>query len=235
MVPNPTPRPRPWKRRLFDALYFTVGVPLIVLLIRLLASSLRLRLGTADTEIYHALLKEGRPVIWAFWHEDLFGVLTSFMKERKGQPAIMISRSHDGEKLARVIKSLGMDAVRGSSSRGAVRGLIELKRWLNEPGDDLRMAAMALDGPRGPRRKAKPGAVLVARQAGAVIIPVAFLPSRRWVFRSWDRTCLPKPFATLRPHLGRPVDPSVLDQSEAEISEELERTLNDLITEEPGD
>ena len=235
MAPKSTPRRRPWRRRLFDALYFTVGVPLIVWLIRLLARSMRLRFGAADAEIYHALLKEGRPVIWAFWHEDLFGVLTSFMKERKGQPAIMISRSRDGEKLARVIERLGMEAVRGSSSRGAVRGLIELKRWLNEPGDDLRMAAMALDGPRGPRRKAKPGVVLLARQSGAVIIPLAFHPYRRWVFRSWDRTRLPKPFATIRPRLGRPVDPSALDQTEIEISEGLERTLNELATEEPGD
>ena len=225
-------RRRLWKRRWVDALYFVIGVPLIVLLIRLLARSLRVQF--VDPEHYRKIIETGRPIIWVFWHEDLFGILTAFMRTRPGRPAVMISRSRDGEKLARVIAPLGLVPIRGSSSRGAVRGLIELKKWLTQSDETLPMAALALDGPRGPRRQAKPGAVMLGRQSGALLVPVAFHSSRRWVFGSWDRTRLPKPFASLRIHLGEPRDPSDSDQTENEIAGNLQLELDKLITEEPA-
>ena len=228
---SPTPqRFRMFKRRMLDGLFFVVGGPLIGLILRLLARTVRV--GCTDPELFWSIPRMGRPIIWAFWHEDMFGVLFSYLPTRPGRLSVMISRSRDGEKLARVLWPLHIEPVRGSSSRGAVRGIVELKRWLMQGSEVPLMAAMAVDGPRGPRRQSKPGAVMLARQSGAIIVPVAIHSSRQWTFRSWDRTRLPRPFCRLVMNIGEPIDPAGRAEDDHAINAELEARLNELITAE---
>lgn len=190
--------PAPDRRRpetLGDRLFRRVGAPLIAGYIRLLAATLRMRLeGVAHCDAARA---SGRPIVFAFWHEDLFNIEAFNLKAGPDGPvAVMISRSRDGDMLCQVMERLGLYTVRGSSSRGAVGGLVELKHWLAaSPDPHPHCAALALDGPRGPRRVGKPGAALLARRAGAVVMPLAFDPQPCLTFKSWDRTRLPLPFA----------------------------------------
>jgi lysophospholipid acyltransferase (LPLAT)-like uncharacterized protein len=205
------------------SLYF---LSLIVsLLVRLIARTLRYQ--WVGRECLEAAQRSGRPIIFAFWHEDLISMAIFRLRIWRGPVAVMVSRSRDGERLAHVLARFGAESVRASSSRGAVAGLVELKRWLIVPGRQ-RVAAMALDGPRGPRREAKPGFATLASHAGALIVPMAFRHSRQIVFHSWDRTRLPKPFSRMRGLFGEPLDPAAHPLEAATSAATLTALLNDL-------
>src|SRR5207249_6486727 len=64
-----------------------------------------------------------------------------------------------------------------------------------------RAAGFTLDGPRGPARVAQPGAVWLAKATGNPILPFHLEADRQWTLNSWDRTQIPKPFATVE--IGR--------------------------------
>jgi len=83
------------------------------------------------------------------------------------------------------------------------------------------------DGPRGPRCVLQPGSLLVARLAGALIVPVALGFSRKKIFSSWDAFQLPWPFARARLVFGEPVSLSDVEGADAfELSRaDLERRL----------
>ncbi|HEY5999545.1 MAG TPA: hypothetical protein VI078_09650, partial [bacterium] len=86
------------------------------------------------------------------------------------------------------------------------------------------------DGPRGPRYRLQPGVLLVARLAGAAVVPAAIGFSRHWTFRSWDGFLLPKPFARARVVYGEPLVPPA-DGGDAAFEAarlELERRLNEV-------
>jgi hypothetical protein len=85
-----------------------------------------------------------KPVIYSFWHRAVFA---SAWLWRKIGFAVMVSRSFDGEYIARTIEKLGFVAVRGSSSRGGATALLGLKSQL-EQGNSV---AFTIDGPRGPK------------------------------------------------------------------------------------
>jgi len=103
----------------------------------------------------------------------------------------MVSRSFDGEYIARTIEKLGFAAVRGSSSRGGAQGLLGMRRQL-ELGNSV---AFTIDGPRGPKDVAKPGPVLLARTSGLPMAAFYVALSDAWVLKTWDATMIPKPFA----------------------------------------
>ena len=132
------------------------------------------------------------PTVFCFWHESLLAAAWRF---RGLGIAILISRSFDGELIARTVQRLGFTAVRGSSSRGGVTGL----RAMAEAYGAGRICAFTADGPKGPRRAAKAGTVQLAELARAPWVG-CFHPEaeRCWRLRSWDRFAVPKPFTTVR-------------------------------------
>lgn len=132
------------------------------------------------------------PTVFAFWHEAL---LSSAWRFRGLGIAILISRSFDGELIARTVERLGFVAVRGSSSRGAATGL----RGMAELYGTGHICAFTADGPKGPRRVAKQGPVQLATLAGAGWIGCFHAEAEQaWRLRSWDQFAIPKPFATVR-------------------------------------
>lgn len=161
--------------------------PLAATLIRLLGSSFR----------YHDITDPGlipgdrqpRPAIFVFWHRSL---LASAHRFRDQGIAILISRSFDGELIARTVERLGFIAIRGSSSRAGAAGLRGLERAYHQG----RLCAITADGPRGPAMVAKPGATQLAQLTRATHIGAFYaLPARAWSLRSWDNFLIPKPFS----------------------------------------
>src|SRR5213076_3141527 len=104
-----------------------------------------------------------------------------------------ISRHRDGGHLAELSERWGYRVVRGSSRRGGEAGLLGLVRYLREGAE----VALTPDGPRGPAERVKPGALAAAQHADALVIAAGARASSAWWLRSWDRFCLPKPFATI--------------------------------------
>ena len=162
----------------------------------------------------------GRRPIMAFWHGR---VLTATYYFRRRDIVVMISENFDGEWIARIIESFGFQTSRGSTSRGGRRALLQLKRAM-ERGLP---AGFAVDGPRGPARKAQPGAVWLAKLTGNPVVPFHMEASSYWSLRSWDRTQIPRPFSTVALAVGAPIEvPREADEAMLEAKRiELEQAL----------
>lgn len=227
MTDTPAPRSRGkfrrWKRRFMDGFFHLAGAPAIGGIFTLLARTLKLRYD--GYEHYEQVLRSGRPVVLAFFHEDLLSIFIAHLRVHPCRVGVMLSQSRDGEKLAQIIERHDLVPIRASSSRGAVRGFLELYRWLKTKRDYPTVGAIAIDGPRGPRRQAKAGVCMLARKAGALILPVAFNHSRKVVFRSWDRMLLPKLFATTTAYVHEPIDAALWSEDD----EANARLLSDVL------
>jgi lysophospholipid acyltransferase (LPLAT)-like uncharacterized protein len=165
-------------------------------LVRLLRRSVRLRFH--DDDAIRAWEREGRHFLLAFWHRHLLLMRYAY---RGRKMSVLVSRSRDGELIARVMARLGIDTCRGSSSRGAAAGLRELLRAARS-GSDL---AITPDGPRGPLRVVQPGVVLAAAASRLPLIPVAMAASRAHELRSWDRMPIPMPGSRVEVVYGAPL------------------------------
>ncbi len=168
---------------------------LVPLLLRLLARTWSFRV--LNRRVLEELVDPGRPALIATWHQMILpGV--AYFRDRGG--LIMVSRSRDGELIARVNLRMGFRNVRGSSSRGGSEALLELIDAVQRGGQ----AALMVDGPRGPAREPKAGIVVAASRTGAPIIPLGCRARPGWLARNWDRTLVPLPFATIVLSCGEP-------------------------------
>ena len=143
----------------------------------------------------------GHPLIWVFWHNRIFAMPVFYRRhlpERRG--AVLTSASRDGAVLAEAIRCFGVDAVRGSSSRGGARAMLELVDWI-ERGLDV---AVTPDGPRGPRYHLQPGVVKLAQVTQAHVVPFSATFSRVKRLRTWDGFFLPMPFSEVRVTIHAP-------------------------------
>jgi lysophospholipid acyltransferase (LPLAT)-like uncharacterized protein len=139
----------------------------------------------------------GKPVIFVLWHGRLLP--SAYLYRGQGVVAL-VSRSEDGEYIARILEQWGYRVARGSSSRGGGEALQELVQHLAEG----RTVAITPDGPRGPREVMKPGPLLAAQRSGAPIIPAGVAADRAWWFGGWDRFMVPRPCARIRIVYGPP-------------------------------
>jgi lysophospholipid acyltransferase (LPLAT)-like uncharacterized protein len=149
-------------------------------------------------EHLEAIERSGRAPIMAFWHGRILAATVYF--QRRGI-VVITSENFDGEWIARIIERFGYGTARGSSSRGAVRALVQMKRELAGG----RAVGFTLDGPRGPARRAQPGAVWLARASGHPILPFHLEAERCWTLRSWDAAQVPRPFSRVALCVGEPM------------------------------
>jgi hypothetical protein len=188
--------------------------------VRLLGLTLSIR---RDERAVEPLWQAGSPVIYAVWHGQI--LLLPLLYGRRGV-CVLASRSRDGELVTRYIGRFGIEAVRGSSSRGGAGALRHLARWL-EAGREV---VVVPDGPRGPAEVVKPGIVGLARLSGAAIVPVAVGASSEWRLGSWDGFRIPRPFARCVARFGEPIRvPRVVDRRAEEAARgEVEAALRAL-------
>jgi lysophospholipid acyltransferase (LPLAT)-like uncharacterized protein len=154
-------------------------------LIRLIGPTLRVCMSRED-DSQQTFCQ--RPLIGSFWHSCIVPATFFF---RGCGIRVMSSNSYDGEYMGRIIHKFGFVAVKGSSTRNAVRALLGLRRAL----EDGWTVAFTLDGPRGPRHQVKPGPVALARSSGVAISAFHLAVDNAWVLNSWDRMMIPKPFS----------------------------------------
>ena len=178
-------------RRLQAKLIALVGYRLV----SMLGSTLRWK--TDGLEHFDRIVRDGHQPIMAFWHGRILPATYYF---RRRGIVVITSENFDGEWIAGIIERFGYGTARGSTSRGGRRALLQLKRDLA----DGRPAGFTLDGPRGPARVAQPGAVWLAKASGNPVLPFHLEANRYWTVNSWDRTQIPKPFATVAIAMGEP-------------------------------
>ncbi|MBK8004030.1 MAG: lysophospholipid acyltransferase family protein [Gemmatimonadetes bacterium] len=178
------------------------------------------RLAVEGSAAGQALARGGRPYVLVCWHEVLLPVM--WHHRGLGLTAV-ISQARDGEHLAGFARRLGYGLARGSSSRGgegALRGAIRALQAGQPVG-------LTPDGPRGPRRVMKPGAVAAAAITGAPLLPVRVWAEPVWRAGSWDRFLVPKPWAVVRLTYGEPLLVARDDAAREQATRRLTAALAD--------
>jgi hypothetical protein len=168
-------------------------------------------------------LVESRRLIFAFWHSRI--LLLSYIYKGLGA-TILVSKSEDGEIIARVLQQQGQLCVRGSTRKGGLRALARLIRTMR---DQKRPGVVVPDGPQGPRYQVQPGVIVMAKQTGYPIIPLTYSSRKAKVFKSWDRFMLPFPGTDGQVAYGEPIHVPADTEGEAlerycvQLEEELNR------------
>jgi hypothetical protein len=156
-----------------------------------------LRWKTEGLQHLDAIRDSGRQPIMAFWHGRILSATYFF---RRRGIVVITSENFDGEWIAGIIERFGYGTARGSSSRGGRKALLQLTRDMAAG----KPAGFTVDGPRGPARVAQPGAVWLAKATGNPVLPFHLETDRHWTLKTWDRTQIPKPFATVALVVGEP-------------------------------
>jgi lysophospholipid acyltransferase (LPLAT)-like uncharacterized protein len=163
-----------------------------------------------------------------YWHQhQLFCVKQLLALRGVGvKLGFLISPSVDGELGAMIVRRLGGEVIRGSSSYTGARALRDYYQALVHEGIS---PAITPDGPRGPPWKFKPGALLLSQLSQRPIIPMAYAASRAWKIK-WDRFVIPMPLARLAIVVGDPVYvPKGVDAAGlARLQLDMEQNLLDL-------
>ena len=125
--------------------------------------------------------------LYAMWHRNQCAI---YGFRDKPTVSVLVSRSKDGDVVARGIKPMGFKLVRGSKGR---RGAIEASMQMIEALKNGERAAMMVDGPRGPAEIAKDGAIKIAKLSGKPIVPVCWYSTNfNWIkLPSWDGLRMP--------------------------------------------
>lgn len=181
--------------------------------------------------------KQEQKVIFAMWHSDQCSLHGIPFKKRK-KVNILISKSGDGEVIARVVQRWGFSTIRGSKDKGTrkkggVRATMEMIEKVNE-GQNV---AIMLDGPAGPLHEIKNGVIKVAKHTGGAIIPMVwYSPDKTLVkFPTWDKFKIPLGFTKIVNLYGEPIyvpENSTLEEDNA-IKEKLKQALFDLEKQAP--
>ena len=205
-----------------------VAPPVVATLLRGWFATCRLRVR--GRERMEEAVREHGAAIAAFWH---YSFLYFFYHLRAYSAAVMVSSSRDGEYIARLAERFHHQPVRGSSNQRGFRALREMVELMRRGSN----AGIVADGSQGPARRAQSGAILMASKSGRPILPMAWAADRYIAVNSWDRTLIPKPFATIVLHHGEPLFvPTPVSHAEVEVfRQELEARLNALYDEVWGE
>ena len=193
---------------------------------------LTMRIEFRNREVLDRARSEAGQYILVFWHSRFVMMPYCYPGDRM---VVLNSRHRDSRMLVKILERFGLEGAWGSSTSGGARGLRELLRRVRDGYD----VGITPDGPRGPRRRLKPGAIATARLSGLPIIPVTFSarPAKR--LGSWDRTLVPYPFARGLFIYGEPLavprdaDEPSREELRAALESEMDR-LTDLADDEVG-
>jgi lysophospholipid acyltransferase (LPLAT)-like uncharacterized protein len=172
-----------------------------------------------------------------YWHQHQLYCIQHLLTWRSAgvKLGFLISPSVDGEIGAMLVRYMGGEVIRGSSSHTGARALRDYYQALTQDGVS---PVITPDGPRGPPWKFKPGAVLLAQLSQRPIIPMAYAASRAWKIK-WDKFVIPMPLARVAIAVGEPVyvnkglDAAGLERYQADMEarlkslyEQAKRALN---------
>lgn len=169
-------------------------------------------------------LRQGKPILFVSWHQGLLYYIYHF-RNRNG--IVMVSRSKDGEIIARIMKKFGFQTARGSSSRGGKEAMNYMIDVINETHCS---GGLVADAPRGPFGIAKMGIIKIAKETGLPLIPVMCWAKRKILAKNWDRTLIPLPFTRMVFYYAAPIFiPSDITGEQMEIKRiELTDQLNQM-------
>lgn len=185
-----------WRR-----LAYRIAIPLALAIFRVFWRTCRV-VHVAGREHLDAALGKAPSLIPCYWHQhQLF--CGKFLLDQRPRLKVgwLVSPSVDGELGAMLIERVGGHAIRGSATHTGARALRDYYQALVQ---DAISPALTPDGPRGPRYKFKPGAIVLAQMSGRPILPMSYAATRAWRIK-WDRFVIPVPFSRIAIAIGEPV------------------------------
>lgn len=160
-----------------------------------------LRITKVGHEKFESLRTSGKNYVAAFWHGSM---LTGwFLNKPAGGSRVsaLVSQSKDGEFLSTVLERWNYVMIRGSSHIGGKEAMLLMMEEV-ENGSSL---AITPDGPRGPKREMKMGAVRIAQKAGVPLVLIGIAPKKKKNLKSWDAFEIPLPFSSVIAVYSEPV------------------------------
>lgn len=157
-------------------------------------------------------------VIFAFWHEYIGLILP-----RWGHVplTVLVSQHRDGEWVNQTAKALGMNIVRGSTTRGGSQAIRQLKKH-----GAFSSITFTPDGPKGPRREMALGPVYLASVLQMPIVPVGAGFENPYRLNTWDKLAVPRPFTRARMIFGPKIYlPRKMSREDLEVSRQKIQNL----------
>lgn len=203
---------------------YRIAAPIAVALMRLVIGWCR-KVQVIGGEHITASLAKAPSFIPVYWHQhQLFCAKYLFDQRGAGlKLGLLISPSVDGEFGALLVRRLGGEVIRGSSTHTGARALRDFYQALVHEGIS---PVITPDGPRGPPGKFKPGALLLAQLSQRPIVPLSYCASRAWKV-GWDRFVIPQFGARIVIAVGEPVfiakglDAPTLERLQADMEQRL--------------
>jgi len=150
--------------------------------------------------------------IMACWHGELLMIPYAYKRYRtKPSVKLVISEHFDGSIIAKTLNYFGFETIRGSSTRGGVKALLQSIKEIKN-GYDI---GITPDGPKGPMHRVHDGIVVMAKKAKAKIVLVEIKPSKFWQLNSWDKFIIPKPFGIINYYISDLIDITNMELEEA--------------------
>lgn len=206
-------------------LLYRVAAPLGIGIIRAWWLSSRV-VAVRGAEHLDAALAQAPSLIPCYWHQHQLYCAKYLLGQRtRMKVGWLISPSVDGELGAMMVRRVGGHVIRGSSSHTGARALRDYYQALAKENIS---PVITPDGPRGPRFKFKPGAILLAQMSGRPILPMAYAASRAWRVK-WDRFVIPVPLSRIAIAIGPPryvprtLNAAALERLQEEMEQELRR------------
>jgi lysophospholipid acyltransferase (LPLAT)-like uncharacterized protein len=141
--------------------------------------------------------------IMACWHGELLMIPYAYTRYRKiPNVKLLISEHFDGNLIASTLNKFDFESIRGSSTRGGAKALVECLRSIKK-GYDI---GITPDGPKGPRHHVSDGIIVMAQKTGVKIVLVEIKPTKYLQLNSWDKFVIPKPFGTIHYYISEPID-----------------------------
>ena len=168
---------------------------------------------------FETVKKKNKPIILCVWHGRMLYPIFYVIKNQINAWAIA-SPYKDGEIISQILKKWNINIIKGSSNRNAKQVLQKIDQiWMK---DKKAIIAITNDGPKGPRHIAKTGSLEIAQQYNAEIITITGDSNKKWIFNSWDKFYLPKPFSTIIIHIA----PAYNKKEDVELSNDVSKYMN---------
>lgn len=198
-----------------------LGLHLLSFAISVLLKTVRIKV--LGSEYIEKLKSENKNFVAGFWHGTM---LIPWFLHRNKNFAALVSQSKDGEILTRILKKWNYNVARGSSHIGGKEAL----KILLQQADENYSIAITPDGPTGPPRVMKPGAVIVAKKKNIPLVLVGIAHEKKYQLRSWDKFEIPKPFSKIIAVYSEPIhiDGGLTYEETSQMIDECSRKLNEL-------
>ena len=145
-------------------------------------------------EYFQKAKNENRPLLLCVWHgRMLFPIF--YVIKNKIKAWALASPHQDGAIMGNILSKWGVKIITGSSNMQSKNAIQNMHKIFEN--DNKAIIAITNDGPKGPRHQAKIKSLEIAKQYNAQIITISGDSTKKWIFNTWDKFYLPKPFGKI--------------------------------------